>query len=119
MEDKNMTNQTHHLKLPILSPFVFFVYFVVKKQNEPNFPRFQPKNKDFQKNEPNSNPKWAKHPASLSFTPARRDVLILAPGFRLLASSKKQNEPNFPFFNRKSNLENLSPRDRKSQNEPI
>jgi hypothetical protein len=28
-------------------------------------------------------------------------------------SFKKQNEPNFPFFNRKSNLEN-----RKSQNEP-
>jgi hypothetical protein len=28
-----------------------------KLQNEPNFPRFQPKNKDHQKNEPNSRPK--------------------------------------------------------------
>jgi hypothetical protein len=96
-------------------------------------------------------------PASLSFIPARRDVLILAPGSRLLAPSKNETNPisrifnpktritkkrtqfttkskpnsdistmdpknktnpNMPFFNRKSNLENLSPRDRKSQNEP-
>jgi hypothetical protein len=27
-----------------------------EKQNEPNYLRFQPKNKDYQKNEPNSNP---------------------------------------------------------------
>jgi hypothetical protein len=31
-------------------------YWLPKKQNEPNFLRFQPKKKDYQKNEPNSNP---------------------------------------------------------------
>jgi hypothetical protein len=30
-----MTTQPHRLKLPILSVFVFFVYWAVKKQNEP------------------------------------------------------------------------------------
>ncbi len=71
------TNPNHHRILPILPPFVFFVYFVVKIQNKP---------------------KWKQHP-------------------------KKQNEPKYALFNRKfipqgSNLKNLSPRDRKLQNEP-
>jgi hypothetical protein len=45
---------------------------------------------------------------------------LLASGFWLQTSGsfKKQNEPKYVIFNRKSNLENLSPRDRKSQNEP-
>jgi hypothetical protein len=60
-----------------------------------------------------SNPKWAKHPCFAVIHPGPKGRPHSGSCLPTSGSFKKQNEPNFPFFNRKSNLE-----PRKSQNEP-
>jgi hypothetical protein len=63
-----MTIQTHHIEnlstfdsvqsTDLILTSDFCLLTALKIQNEPNFPPFQSKNKDYQKNEPNSNPKY-------------------------------------------------------------
>jgi hypothetical protein len=83
-----------------------------------------------------TNPKWAKRPRFVIIHPGPQGRphsgswlpttgsfknktnlpgghRVETPRFGVKTDMKKQNEPNFPFFNRKSNLEN-----RKLQNEP-
>jgi hypothetical protein len=62
-----------------------------KKQNEPNFPRFQSKNKDFQKNEPNSNPNRSATAQAVRF-PTLPTWLPTSGSFKI------QNKPKFQFL---------------------
>ncbi len=134
-----MTTKTHHHKLPIL-PFLGIPLHVVslpnpgmKKQNEPKYAifnrKFIPKGTNLENRKLQNEPKtWHSRPRLWSFTPARRDVHILAPsknktkpillcGLGASVARKNKTNPISCVFNSKTRITKKTNPIR-AQNEP-